>query len=86
VLIKAHQKTYSVELQDGSRWWLWPPDMYGTLRWSPSSDLRVVEINDIFSTHALVDQDGTLVRLINANAEWVPRRMRDDPIMALAKH
>jgi len=82
MLIKTHQKTYSVELQDGSRWLIWPPDMYRTLRWSPSTDLRVVEINDIFSTHALVDQDGTLVRVISANAEWVPRRTRDRPIAA----
>ena len=68
MLIKANQKTYSVELQDGSRWWIWPPDMYGTVRWSPLTDLRVVEINDIFSTHALVDQDGTLVRVIKADS------------------
>jgi hypothetical protein len=47
--------------------------MYCTLRWSPSTDLSMVEINGIFSTHALVDQDGTLVRVISANAEWVPR-------------
>ena len=67
MLIKAHQKTYSVELQDGSRWWIWPADMYGTLRWSPSTDLRVVEINDI--------QDGTLVRVISADADWIPKRM-----------
>jgi hypothetical protein len=57
--------------------------MYGTLCWSPSADLRVVEINDIFSTNALVDQDGTAVRVISANAEWVPRRMRNDPIAPL---
>jgi len=50
--------------------------MYGTLRWSPSTDLCVVEINDIFSTHALVDQEGTLVRVISANANWIPKRMR----------
>ena len=76
MLIKAHQKTCSVELQDGSRWWIWPPDMFGTLRWAPSTDLSVVEINDIFSTHALVDQEGTLVRVISADANWIPKRMR----------
>jgi len=47
-----------------------------------SGHVRHLEINDIFSTHALVDEDGTLVRVISANAEWVPRRMRDDPIAA----
>ena len=82
VFIKTHQKTYSVELEDGSRWLIWPPDIYGTLRWSPSTDLRVVEINDIFFTHSLVDQDGTLVRVISVDADWIPKRMRDRPIAA----
>ena len=82
MLIKTHQKAYSVELEDGSRWWIWPADMYGTLRWSPSTDLSVVEINDIFSTHALVDQDGTLVRVISADANWIPKRMRGRLIAA----
>jgi hypothetical protein len=76
VLIKTHQMNYSVELEDGSRWRIWPPDMYGTLRWSPSADLRVIEIDDTFSTHALVDQDGTRVRVISADAGWTPKRMR----------
>src|SRR5271166_30082 len=42
--IKTHQKGDSVELQDGSRWCIWRPDMYGTLQWSPSTDLNVIEI------------------------------------------
>ena len=50
MLIKTHQKAYSVELEDGSRWLIWPPD---TLHWSPSTDLDVLEIDDSFSTHAL---------------------------------
>jgi hypothetical protein len=82
VLIKAHQRNYLVELEDGSRWRIWPPDMYGTLRWSPSTDLRVLEIDDTFSTHALVDQDRTRVRVISADADWTPRRMRGHLIAA----
>jgi hypothetical protein len=80
--IKTHQKGYSVELQDGSRWCIWPPDMYGTLQWSPSTDLNVMEIDDNFSTHALIDQDGGRVRVISADADWIPRRMRGYPIAA----
>jgi len=82
VRIKAHQNTYSVELQDGSKWWIWPADMHGALRWSPLTDLRLVEFNDIFSTYALVDQDGTLVRVISADADWIPKRMRAHPTAA----
>ena len=80
--IKTHQKGYSVELQDGSRWCIWPSDMYGTLQWSPSTDLQVMEVDDNFSTHALIDQDGGRVRVISADADWIPRRMRGYPIAA----
>ena len=82
MLIKAHQKTYSVELQDGSSWRIWPPDMCGTLHWSSSTDLNVQEIDDNLSTHVLVDQDGRLVRVVSADADWIPKRMRDRPIAA----
>ena len=82
MLIKTHQKTYSVELEDGSRWRIWPPDMCGTLQWSSSTNLNVVVIDDTFSTHALVDQDGRRVRVVSADANWIPKRMRDRPISA----
>jgi hypothetical protein len=80
--IKTHQKSYFVELQDGSRWCIWPPDMQGTLHWSLSTDLNVIEIDDNFSTHALIDQDGRRVRVINADADWIPRRVRGHLIAA----
>jgi len=56
--------------------------MSGTLDWSPSTDLNVLEIDDNFSTHALVDQDGRRVRVISADADWTPKRMRAQPIAA----
>ena len=77
MLSKTHQKTYSVELEDGSRWRIWPP-----LQWSSSTDLNVVVIDDNFSTHAFVDQDGRRVRVVSADADWIPKRMRDRPIAA----
>ena len=46
------------------------------------TDLRVMEIDDNFSTHALIDQDGGRVRIISADADWIPRRMRGYPIAA----
>ena len=36
----------------------------GTLQWSSLTDLNVVVIDDNFSTHALVDQDGRRVRVV----------------------
>ena len=46
------------------------------------TDLRVMEVDDNFSTHALIDQDGGRVRVISADADWIPRRMRGYPIAA----
>ena len=82
MLIKTHQKAYSVELEDGSTWRIWPPDMSGTLQWSASTNLNVLEIDDNFSTHALVDQDGRRVRVVSSDANWIPKRMRAYPSAA----
>jgi hypothetical protein len=67
MLIKRHDKSYIVEMEDGSRWRIWPGDLATTLKWTPSTQLSVLEIDDQFCTHALVDQaDGTRVRVIAA--------------------
>ena len=64
-------------LQDGSRWCIWPPDMYGTLQWSPSTNLNVIEIDDNFSTHALIDQDGRSARMRDPETNaWLSDRGR----------
>ena len=44
--------------------------------WTPSTQLSVVEIDDQFCTHAIVDQaDGTRVRVIAANEDWSPENV-----------
>ena len=75
--IKTHDKTYSVVLEDGSEWKIWPADLAATLQWEPSSDLEVREIeDDEVCTHALVDRtQGTCVRVFEAAEEWVPEQM-----------
>ena len=71
MLIRKHDKSHIVELKDGSKWKIWPGDLAATLRWLPTTELRVVEVNDEFCSHALVDQsDGSRVRVITADAEW----------------
>jgi hypothetical protein len=43
----------------------------------PSTQLGVVEINDQFCIHALVDQaDGTRVRVIAAKEDWSPENVK----------
>jgi hypothetical protein len=71
--IKKHEKSYIVELDDGSAWRIWPGDLVATLFWMPSSRLAVSEIDDEHCTHVLIDRlHGTCVRVIEAAAEWVP--------------
>jgi hypothetical protein len=52
MLIKKHDKTRIVELEDGSLWRIWPGDIALTLNWLPTTDLRVSEMVTSFApTH-----------------------------------
>jgi hypothetical protein len=74
MLIKRHDKSFIVELEDRSTWRIWPGDLATTLKWMPSTQLSLVEIDDEFCTHALVDQaEGTRARVIPANDQWSPK-------------
>jgi hypothetical protein len=77
MLIKKHDKSHIVELEDGSRWRIWPGDIAATLQWLPTTELRVSAISDEFCSHALIDQiDGSRVRVIEANTDWPVARVR----------
>jgi hypothetical protein len=74
--IAKHEESHIVELEDGSKWRIWPGDLAGTLLWMPSSRLAVSEIDDECCTHALVDRlYGTTVRAIEAGAAWTPEHV-----------
>src|SRR6516162_7493297 len=77
MLIKKHDKTRIVELEDGSLWRIWPGDIALTLNWLPTTDLRVSEIADEFCSHALIDQTGgSRVRVIEASKNWPVEQVR----------
>ena len=77
MLIKNHDKSRIVELEDGSLWRIWPGDLAVTLNWLPTTDLRVSEISDEFCSHALIDQaDGSRVRAIKASKDWPVEQVR----------
>jgi len=77
MLIAKHDKSHIVELEDGSRWRIWPGDVAATLQWLPTTELRVVAIYDECCSHALIDQtDGTRVRVITADAGWPAETVR----------
>jgi hypothetical protein len=69
--IKQHDKSHIVELNDGSKWRIWPGDVSKTLQWLPTTELDVAEIEDDICSHVLVAQaDGSRVRVIRANEDW----------------
>ena len=75
--IEKHDKSYLVELEDGSRWRIWPGDIAATLQWLPTTELRVLAIDDEFRSHALVDQtDGSRVGVVEADANWPAEQVR----------
>ena len=74
--IKKHEKSYIVELEDGSAWRIWPADLAMTLHRMPSTRLAVQEIGDEHWTHVLIDRlHGTCIRVIEAAAVFAPEQI-----------
>jgi hypothetical protein len=67
--IRSHSESHIVELDDGSRWRIFPGDLDLTLNLKPETDLAVVPIDDEVSSHALVGEGGK-VRVISAGESW----------------
>jgi hypothetical protein len=61
--IRSHSESHIVELDDGSRWQIFPGDLNLTLDWKPETELSVVPIDDEVSSHALIGGGGK-VRVI----------------------
>ncbi|TYL96667.1 hypothetical protein FXB40_11570 [Bradyrhizobium rifense] len=73
--ILSHSESHIVELDDGSRWQIFPGDLDLTLGWKPETELAVVPIDDEVRSHALVGDDG-MVRAIPAGESWSVREIR----------
>ena len=54
--IRSRSESHIVELDDGSRWQIFPGDLGLTPNWKPETDLAVVRIDDEVSSHALVGE------------------------------
>ena len=75
--IMRHDKGDVVELSNGSRWRIWPEDFSKTLGWQPTTALRVVEIDDEFCSHALINPaDKSRTRVIEASRSWPAEQVR----------
>ncbi|OSJ18218.1 hypothetical protein BST63_06160 [Bradyrhizobium canariense] len=67
--IRSHSESHIVELDDGSRWQIFPGDLDLTLNWTPESEIVVVLANDDLSSHVLVGGDAK-VRVIAQGENW----------------
>jgi hypothetical protein len=77
MLISRHDMSHIVELEDGSRWLIWPGDLATTLRWLPTTELHVAAIDHEFCSHVLVDRsDGSQVGVIRADTEWPAKEVQ----------
>jgi hypothetical protein len=73
--IRSHSESHIVELDDGSRWQIFPGDLDLTLNWKPETDLVVVPVQDEVSSHALVG-GGAKVRVIAYGESWPVREVK----------
>jgi len=75
--IRSHSESHLVELDDGSKWQVFPGDLDVTLNWQPDTDLKLVRIDDPTSSHALISaNDNSSVRVIPAGAMWPVAQVR----------
>ena len=69
--IKSHSESHFVELDDGSKWQIFPGDIDVTLNWQPDTELKPVRIDDRVSSHALVSiNDNSSVRVLPEGEKW----------------
>ena len=74
--IRSHSESHVVELEDGSRWQIFPGDLDLTLDWKPETELTVVESEDDIATHELLG-GSVRVRVRPAGESWPARDVKD---------
>ncbi len=75
--IRSHSESHLVELDDGSKWQIFPGDLDVTLNWKPTTELKLVRIYDPVSSHALVSRnDNSTVRVLPVGDKWPVDQVR----------
>jgi hypothetical protein len=75
--IRSHSESHIVELDNGSRWQIFPGDLDQTLNWKPETDLTVVPIEDDISSVSIVSAaDGSRVRVIPEGEKWPAQKTK----------
>ncbi len=73
--IRSHRESHIVELDDGSKWKIFPGDLDLTLTWKPETTLSVIRVDDQISNYAL-EGAGERVHVIPAEENWPPRDVK----------
>jgi len=75
--IRRHSESHIVELDDGSKWQVFPGDLDVTLNWQPGTDLKLVRIDDEVSSHSLVSaDDNSSVRVLPLGEQWPVKQVK----------
>jgi hypothetical protein len=67
--IRSHSESHIVELDDGSRWRIFPGDLDLTLNWKPETEITVAPAEDDLASHLLIG-GGAKVRVIADSESW----------------
>ena len=70
--IKCHSESHIVELDDGSRWQIFPGDLGLTLNWKPETELTITPSDDDISSHMFVGG----VHVIAAGESWLVKQVK----------
>ena len=73
--IRSHSESHIIELDDGSRWQIFPGDLDLTLNWKPETEITVAPGEDALSSHVLVG-GGATVRVLAAGESWPAREVK----------
>jgi hypothetical protein len=75
--ILEHPECHIVKLDDGSMWQIFPGDIDHTLKWMPTTELRLFELNDEVASPALINSDdGIHVRVRPPGERWPVARVK----------
>jgi hypothetical protein len=76
--IRKHSESHLVELEDGSKWQIFPGDLDITLNWQPDTELKLVRIANDASSHALVSEsDNSSVRVLPLDETWPVKEVKN---------
>jgi hypothetical protein len=73
--ICLHSESHIVELEDGTRWRIFPGDIDVTLGWAPETDLTPLKVDHDIGSHVLVSETGP-VRVIPVGESWPEREVK----------